>query len=623
MKIAVLIGGIAYESQRRLLDGIAAYAEENGVGVFTFTCNGDMYMQSEYGLGEFQIFSLPDFMQYDGCILVKDTIQNEKILVEITKRIRMSGIPTVSIDTSMEGASYFYVDNRESMQKMVEHFVTVHKIKRICYLSGPIQNPESIERLRGVWDVVEKYELPFSEENIFYGNFWVDSGREFVKKLLGTGGKLPEAVICANDDMALGVYLELTEQGIEVGKQILLSGFDHTSDSANLTPSIATVEKPQEKMGYEACRKLAEEDGLVTRKFDVKYYFRGSCGCPKHRNRNLAEVQVRNVKEKVEVVNMAEINRNMVSDLNDCDNLDDFCECLKRYIIQIHFSFFYLCLCEDSMLEGTEMEYVKKPLTTYSEKLYIPVAYENGNFSQYGLFENRQLLPECYMKNVDQTMAIAAPLHFRQNCIGYCVMGGSRLPMNNTQFQNWIMNISNALENIRNQSELRHLVEKLNRVWMYDHLTQVYNRAGFLHFAGNMVEDCRISGDSIGILFVDINKLKNVNDTYGHEEGDFYIKSVADCLKQLKDEDQMLMRYGGDEFVVLGRAENSTGFAKLQEELNGRLAALQRRMKKPYEMSASIGFHAVPVTEKFKLDLLMDEADKEMYKMKKRRSEGR
>ncbi len=621
MKIAVLIGGIAYESQRRLLDGIAAYAEENGVSVFTFTCNGDMYMQSEYGLGEFQIFSLPDFNGYDGCILVKDTIQNEKVLVEITKFIRMSGIPTVCIDSGIEGASHFFVDNREAMREVVEHFVTVHHIKKFCYLSGPVQNPESIERLHGVWDVVEKYDLPFTEENIFYGNFWVDSGREFVKRLLLTARKLPEAIICANDDMALGAYLELTENGIEVGKQILLSGFDHTSDSSNLTPSISTVEKPQEKIGYEACRKLAEEDGTTIRKFNVKYHFTGSCGCPNHRKRNLSEVQIRNVKEKVEVVNMAEINRNMVSDLNDCDNLEDFCECLKRYIIQTDFSFFYLCLCEDSELE--EMEYVRKTLKTYSKQVYIPVAYERGNFSQHGLFESGQLLPACYLKNTDKCMSIVAPLHFRQNCIGYCVMGGSKLPMNNTQFQNWIMNISNALESIRKQSELKQLLERLNKVWMFDNLTGVYNRAGFLHFADKILEECKRQQGSIGILFVDVNKLKTVNDNYGHEEGDFYIRTVAECMKQLKQDSQLLMRYGGDEFVVMGKLENSTEFDDLCNGLNDRLSAYRQQHQKEYQMSVSIGFQAVPVTEDFKLNLLMEEADKEMYKMKKRRSEGR
>ena len=52
MKIAVLIGGIAYEVQRHLLEGIMEYARDKGVSIFVFTCNGDIYKQSEYGMGD-------------------------------------------------------------------------------------------------------------------------------------------------------------------------------------------------------------------------------------------------------------------------------------------------------------------------------------------------------------------------------------------------------------------------------------------------------------------------------------------------------------------------------------------------------------------------------------------
>lgn len=101
-------------------------------------------------------------------------------------------------------------------------------------------------------------------------------------------------------------------------------------------------------------------------------------------------------------------------------------------------------------------------------------------------------------EKLDGEVCIIAPLHFRKNCLGYLVMCGSRLPFNNTQFQNWIMNISSALENIRKQGELKRLLHKLNSVWMLDNLTQLYNRTGFFHYAGSILETCRIEGLPIG-----------------------------------------------------------------------------------------------------------------------------
>lgn len=616
MKIAVLVGGIAYEAQSRLLDGIRKYADEENINIFVFTCNGDIYRQSEYGVGEFQILFLPDLAQYDGIIFARDTIQNEQVAAEITQRILDSGTPVISIENHIPGMPVFYVDNREAMRDIVTHLIDVHRVCDICYLSGPEQNPESIERLKGVVDAVKEHGLTLGADKIHYGDFWIDSGKKLAEQLTESCEKLPDALICANDDMALGAYLEFCSRGVQVGKDILITGFDHISDASNLTPKITTVEKPQAQIGYEACKALAQEKQITDRKFKVKCYYRGSCGCQECITRNLSEVQLKNVSHKLEMINMAEINKNMVSDLNDCDNMREFYECLKEYIAQLDFSFVYLCLCEDSVSEDT-IEYDYQIREDYSEKIYIPVAYENGIFTEYSYFGCKELLPSECMEKLENRMCIVAPVHFRRNCLGYLVMCGSELPYNSTQFQVWLMNISNALESMRKQGELKRLVKKLKDVWMLDSLTQIYNRAGFFHFADKFLKECKLHNTQIGMLFVDINKLKRVNDGYGHEEGDFYIKSVADYMKKLKSEGQLLMRYGGDEFVVLGSYTRGDEFKGLTEKLNPMLEECRRQNEKDYEMSVSIGFQSVSITQDFKLDQLMRQADQEMYNMKK------
>lgn len=618
MKIAALVGGIAYEAQGRLLEGIRKYADEENINIFVFTCNGDIYRQSEYGVGEFQILFLPDLTQYDGIIFARDTIQNEQCAAEITRRIIDSGTPAISIENHIPEMPVFYVDNREAMRDIVTHLIEAHGVRDICYLSGPAQNPESSERLKGVMDAVNEHGLTLGEDKIHYGDFWVDSGKTLVERLMESGEKLPDALICANDDMALGAYLEFCRRGIRVGKDILVTGFDHTSDASNLTPKITTVEKPQAQIGYEACKALVEGKQIASWKFNVKCYYRGSCGCQEHKIRNLSEVQLKNVSHKLGIVNMAEINKNMVSDLNDCDNMQEFCECLKEYIAQLDFSFVYLCLCEDSVSED-KIEYDYQIKEDYSEKIYIPVAYENGNFTEYPYFECKELLPKECMKKLENRVCIVAPVHFRRNCLGYLVMCGSELPYNSTQFQVWLMNISNALESMRKQEELKRLVKKLKDVWMLDSLTQIYNRAGFFHFADKLLEECKKHDTPIGMMFVDINKLKRVNDEYGHEEGDFYIKTVADYMKKLKGEGQLLMRYGGDEFVVLGAHVNGDEFTGLIDKLNPMLEECRQQNQKIYEMSASIGFQSVSITQDFQLDQLMKQADQEMYSMKKRK----
>ncbi len=108
MKIAVLVGGIAYEVQRRFLEGIMDYAQDKEVGIFVFTCNGDLYKQSDYGIGQFNIYHLPDLKSYDGIIYSKYTIQNEEMGAELTEIIKQSGIPAISMEAEIEGMARFY-----------------------------------------------------------------------------------------------------------------------------------------------------------------------------------------------------------------------------------------------------------------------------------------------------------------------------------------------------------------------------------------------------------------------------------------------------------------------------------------------------------------------------------
>lgn len=618
MKIAVLVNGVSHEAHRRLLEGIGQYAHENNIQVFVFTC---IYMQkeSEYGIGEVRIFDLPDYIQYDGIIFIGNPIRNAQFADEIIQKIKNARIPVVSIESRIEGLPTFYTDNRGAMREMVTHLIERHGVQNICYLSGPDDSSESIERLQGAKDAAVEHGITLDDEHIYYGDYLPDSGSRLVEQLVKSGRELPEAIICANDFMALGAYIELCRHGVQIGKDIFLTGYDNMSDTLNLTPAITTLEKPQRKVGYEACKSLIENKGIESRKFKVKCCFRGSCGCPEHKKQNLLEVQLRDIREKLETFGMGETNKYLVSDLNECDNMQDFCACLKSYIVRMDFSYVYLCLCEGKTSTHSQADYDEQINEDYSERVYIPVAYEKGNFTEYPYFDCRELLPEICREKIGNEMCIVEPVHFRRKCLGYLVTCGSEVPFNTALCQNWMTSISSALENIRKQDELKRLVKKLNNVWMLDSLTQTYNRAGFFQYASGILEYCKKNHTEIGLLFIDINKLKRVNDTYGHKEGDFYIKMVADCMGRLKGQEQLLMRYGGDEFVVLGSLEKGDEFSGLLEGLNPGLEECRKQNKKAYEMSVSIGFKAVSVTEDFKLDWLMEQADREMYEMKKKR----
>lgn len=624
MKIAVLMGGLLYDSQRRMLEGISDYAKKKKVNVFVFTCGGDIYTVNDHNIGEFQIYNLPDLRTYDGIIIAPDTIQNADVVEKLEKELAESAVPAIAIDTRVADLGCFEIDNAGAIYRMTEHIVAAHDKNRILYVSGPEENEESKEREQGFLICMsERHFVEGIHYRIVHGNFWMDSGREAIGGYLERY-ELPQAVICANDYMAIGVVEELKKRGYRIPQDVAVTGFDYSFEGRHHVPQISSIKKPIYEMGYEACKQLVErKETKADRIFDVEYKFSESCGCTSGRKENLKDFKLQTAREKSENIEWAKVLNAMSVDLNELSGFQEFIERLKRYVEQMQFPYFYLCLCSEKQLIG-EVELIdgvyRMPDTNcmdYPEEMQVAIAYEKGKFYPPETIWTDRLLPERFHEKAAGVVSIILPIHFRLHCMGYCVVGDSRFPMETIQFQSWIMNLGNGLENIRKQMLMQSMIDRLNKMWIYDTMTGVLNRAGFYNKAGSVIEVCKKDDSPILLLFIDLDHLKTVNDVYGHGEGDFYIKSVAGICQEACGRDGIVMRYGGDEFVILQQKKVSG--EKLTEQIKRRIYEVRESEGKPYEMDASIGFYSARIDEKFNLESLVAQADKEMYMMKRNR----
>ena len=255
-------------------------------------------------------------------------------------------------------------------------------------------------------------------------------------------------------------------------------------------------------------------------------------------------------------------------------------------------------------------------IVKYSSEIYIPIAYRNGEFSQSGKFPVKKVLPDEYIGNRNGRFYTVIPVHYQNRCFGYCVLGNSKLMIDSEMFHLFIMNINNALENIRKQNMLNAMVQKLNRMWVYDTLTGVYNRAGFFKYAYGIIEEAREKGQNLFVLFLDLDGLKSVNDKYGHDEGDLFIKSMGKIMTQIHSNGELLMRYGGDEFVVLGRDFSQEDADEYVAKVRAGIDNYNVISSKPYRLDASMGYTLMDPSEEFDLEELIETADREMYKDK-------
>jgi len=158
--------------------------------------------------------------------------------------------------------------------------------------------------------------------------------------------------------------------------------------------------------------------------------------------------------------------------------------------------------------------------------------------------------------------------------------------------------------------ELRHLA-------LTDDLTCLFNRRGFFAAATQQLKLAQRNGQSLLLLFCDVDNLKKINDTFGHQEGDLALIRTADALEQSFRGSDILSRLGGDEFVVLA-SETSN---QTQEII---LRRLEKNLKKSsatearYALSLCVGVARFDPKRATSLGELMVQADKAMYEKKRR-----
>lgn len=164
--------------------------------------------------------------------------------------------------------------------------------------------------------------------------------------------------------------------------------------------------------------------------------------------------------------------------------------------------------------------------------------------------------------------------------------------------------------------ERAKLLEKINSLSMTDELTDVLNRRAFFIETNKYIELAKRRKYSLYLIFVDIDSLKKINDFYGHEYGDDAIKQTAEILKNTFRKSDIIARIGGDEFVVCTTVDNDFDSIDLIKKRLLRNLDTFNENNIFFKLSFSVGISHLKSDEEKKLDVLLQEADIDMYRDK-------
>jgi LacI family transcriptional regulator len=214
----------------------------------------------------------------DG-LLISEGIDSEH-LAKLAARI-----PVVLVSGSPDApyADVVDADNRGGTLALVNHLIEQHGRTRMFYVAGPREAPDARERFSVFEETLAQRGMRMT--GTFEGRFAAVSGQLAAREILASPrGEAPDAVVCGNDQMAIGVIRELQAAGIRVPADVAVVGFDDIHLGSLVTPALTTVHQPMRLLGERACALLLEriaEPGLPRRveRLPTKLVVRESCGC--------------------------------------------------------------------------------------------------------------------------------------------------------------------------------------------------------------------------------------------------------------------------------------------------------------------------------------------------------
>ena len=619
-KIALLQGGFNGEVMKYVMRGIRKRIQEENADLYIFSCYGGENEDPLYNAGEYNIFTLINYDDYDGFIMASNNITSGEEREKLRQKLVACGKPVVSMEHDLEGLHYVGCDNYYTVREMTEHMITEHDCKKIFFIGGPDDNYETNLRMLGAKDAMAAAGLELKPEWIRHYNYTYQDGYQAFHDFQKDGFGLPDCVIAANDEMAVGYCAAAGELELYAPRDFRIGGFDNSRFSETYRPRLTTVDREKVDAGYHSCdilfRLIEGED--VPQKTTLKstVIYRESCGCPTQEDSLI--YGRRHIIESMLTQDHLRANVQMMhKDLVQCSDWNEFAIEMEKYTTEIQCSAMYILMNKQDYLRPYSEKLTVQ--TGFDDELSVLYAWEDGMRVSYrDLVKVRELFSGNHESESSHSYLIL-PIHFQEKEIGYCVIKDSLTMVDNQSLFSWSHSLNMSMEIMLERLALKQANAVLDALCVEDPMTGVFNRAGLTRHAERILQLDRMQRKSTLIVFADVNRLKMINDTYGHKSGDIAITTVANVLKKICPKDSTVVRYGGDEFVMVISNRNAQTGINLKEYIKNELVEENEKQELPFTISASIGCVLALPDETLTLEEYVKKADAIMYVEKQKR----
>ncbi len=583
-----------------------------GFFLWIYAINADLYWEDDADESETTVFNIIDWNLTDVVVIMDEKIKSHRVSGRIIDNARKNNVPVVVVDGRYDDTVSISFDYAGGFEKLVRHVISEHRPQDPHIMAGFRDNKFSDERIEVFKKVIEEYGIPFTEDRVSYGEFWSRPAREAAKALLDRE-KLPDAVICANDIMAINVCDVFKNAGIRIPEDVIITGFDGYDETFLSSPGITTASCMTTELAsitVQAVKECINKEKTGNIPVIPRLILNESCGCPRcdEKASTVKSFNTGFYRYQDDIRRQHSVSARM----HTCRNRDELLGVFRDYYMpnvriiakndcfRSDINFFLEDDDSDGFCYLYNSEIQDKPVEPFEPDDFHP-DFRDCILSGYPLIFNS--------------------LDYMNKTMGYICYSFATYDITEYSKTAGISNmISVGLGGYINMRYQQFLLSKVEEMYKIDPLTGLYNRMAFHETFEEMKADPANNGIPLTVIMADLDRLKKINDTFGHDAGDRAIASVATALKNACPEYALCVRFGGDEMLAFipGEGNSEPIIKKIEDLLNKKSEELG------YLISASCGSYVTSLSPDTDVEEIIKHADEQMYTVKReRRSEDR
>lgn len=630
-KLVALCTSRVYEPQiHGFIVKLNELLRKKGYSLLIFAINSDIYWEEDRQATEKYVFDLIPYEEIDSVIIMDEKIKSHKIANKIIDRAQSFNLPVIVADGYYENVSTINFDYEKGFELVVRHIIEKHNVTKLHMIAGQPDNDFSNARIEIFKKVLADENIPFDDSMISYGYFWSDPCRVAVQELMDRD-ELPEAIVCANDIMAITTSEMLSDAGYHIPEDVIITGFDGYDEIYFTSPKITSVSCDIIHLAEATAQEFfdqIERKGFYNRKIVPVLLPNESCGCKEYNtnpqllrdwfNESFSRHNDDNrvLQQVTSSMQISQTPGELVSYL-DCYKTDDL-----------------LCVIDRECFDS-ENNYFTIPEIDKASKQFI-IIYDSDNKDNYKpdtfvmpdvpANHNETIMSEPFRDRILELTKSGFPLiinalDYMNRPFGFvCYYFRNYFISNYTNSMNATNAISVGIGGYINMQYQRTLADKMDEMYRHDSLTGLFNRIGFQNAFKRKCKKPGIRNSKVTVIMSDLDGLKYINDHYGHAEGDNAISVVASALFSATPEDGLSARFGGDELfsVVFGECNPSL----IIQKIDSLLKQYNEYSGKPYDVSTSSGYVTLTLDDEFNITQAVKDADENMYRIKKNKYEN-